>query len=77
MVEILLGALASGLVQIIKSRVKETWLILTIVGLISFLLAGFYTSLVNAGLWESFVQILMAAGATYAFIVRTAEKMLE
>lgn len=68
--EIIVGAVVSLLVQAIKKYVgtSEYWTLGAVL-VISLAAAAVYTALVSAGLWESFVQIVIVAGAFYAYII--------
>lgn len=75
MIELLLGALVSGLVEGIKKLFgTKEYITLAIVALLSIAAAGAYSYFVSVGLWESFYQILVIAGAIYAYILRRVEK---
>lgn len=76
--EIILGALTSVLVQWIKtSGGFKGWQTFGFVVLVSFACAGIYTALAYVGLWESFVKIMIVAGAVYAYIISNFEKLAE
>lgn len=69
--EYFLGILVSLLVQGIKNFTNASeYVTLCIVAVISLAAAAVYTYLVQAGLWESFAQILMTSGAFYTFIIQ-------
>lgn len=69
-----LGIVVSLLVQYIKSLpgfggIKTLGLLLAI----SLVASGIYTGLQYTGLWDSVAQILITAGAFYAFILQRFE----
>lgn len=68
--EIILGALVSLVSQTSKKifGTGEYKTLATVVGL-SLASAGVYTLLSSNGYWESVQQVLMTAGAFYAFII--------
>ncbi len=69
--ELLIGAVVSLLVQALKQ--KSEWHALAIVALLSFVAAGLYNALVAAGYWETVLQVLLTAGAFYAFVIQRFE----
>ena len=72
--EIFLGVAISGLVQFIKTKYETTSFgTLSILAAISLLGAGLYTWLVTAGYWDAVYNILVTAGAFYAFILQRFE----
>lgn len=69
--EIILGVVISGLVQWLKSKFKTgEYLTLLILAGIALLGAGLYTWLSSAGYWEVVYNLLVTAGAFYAFILK-------
>jgi len=69
--ELILGAGVSLLIQFLKNQLKTgEYTTLGILLVISLLAAAVYTYLVSAGLWETFGNVLIVAGAFYAFIVQ-------
>lgn len=69
--DIILGAVVSLLVQGIKKYfLTDEYTTLVIVVGVSFLGAILYVWLIHAGLWESFLRILVAAGAMYTYIIQ-------
>ena len=72
--EIILGVVISGLVQWLKNKYKTSEY-LTLILLIGVALGGsvLYTWLSSAGYWEAVYNILVTAGAFYAFILKRFE----
>lgn len=69
--EIFLGVIISGLVQWLKSKYKTgEYLTLLILAGVALFGAGLYTWLSHAGYWEAVYQLLVTAGAFYAFILK-------
>lgn len=71
--EILLGVLASGLVQLLKRYMPNQWFTLGLLGLISIALAAGYTLVVDTGYWPLVGSVLVSAGAFYAFFFQRFE----
>lgn len=69
--EIFIGAAVSLVVQVIKkyAGTSEYWTLGAVL-VLSLAAAAVYTALMAAGLWESFAQILIVAGAFYAYIIQ-------
>ncbi len=73
--DIILGAVVSAIVQIIKKFGRENeWITLAIVVVLSVLASIFYSLFSEYGLWDKIIPILMTAGAIYAFIIRRFDK---
>lgn len=73
--EYILGVIVSIIVQgIKKNRALKGVKTLIVVLLISLVASVMYTALNYAGLWETTAQILITAGAFYAFILSRFEK---
>lgn len=73
--ELLIGAVVSGIVELIKKYFGTTeYITLAIVAVLSILSAWGYSYLVEVGLWQSFYQILLVAGGIYVFIIKRFEK---
>lgn len=71
---VLVGVAVSLVVQIIKDRLGATRYGTQIAVLaLSVLCGGVYVLLNETPYWETFLQILLAAGAFYAFIIRQFE----
>jgi len=72
--ELLISAVVSLLVQAAK-KIGETkeWATLLVLLIFSLIGAVVYTSLINAGLWESLYKILLTAAGIYAVIIRRFE----
>lgn len=69
--ELIIGAAVSLLIQWLKERMGTSeWGTLGILFLVSVLAAAVYTYLVNVGLWETVYNVLVTAGAFYAFIIQ-------
>jgi hypothetical protein len=69
--ELLIGALVSGLVQLVKKYFgTTTWLTYLVLATISLLAAAVYYVVTKLGYWEIVYQIVLSAGAIYAFIIR-------
>lgn len=68
------GVLVSLLVEFLKGKFKTgTTGTLAIVAILSLVGGIAYTLLTHFGMWESFVGVLVAAGAFYAFIIKTVK----
>jgi hypothetical protein len=73
--ELIFGALASFVIQGIKKWLGTSeWGTLGMVLLVSFSAAAIYTWLYDSVLWESLLQILIVAGAVYAYLLQRFEK---
>lgn len=70
---ILIAAGVSVLTQILKQYVQSTWEKLAIVLALSLIGAAIYSTLVAYGYWQSFVGVLITAGAFYTFIIQRFE----
>ena len=72
--EIILGIGISGLIQWLKNKYKTneymTLLVLAGVAILGSLL---YTGLSSTGYWDALYQILVTAGAFYAYILKRFE----
>lgn len=69
--ETILGVLVSGLVQWIKTKYSTSeYITLTILVGVALFGAILYTWLKDAGYWEVVYNILITAGAFYAFILK-------
>jgi hypothetical protein len=69
--EILIGAIVSLIVQAVKGKGEYTTLAI-LVGL-SLAASGVYTALVYTGFWDTVYQVLVTAGAFYAFVIQRFE----
>lgn len=68
--EIILGAAASVLVQVLKNTFKTSeYATLGVLLLVSFGLAALYSALVSFDLWDMMYDVLLYAGAIYTFIL--------
>lgn len=75
--EILLGAIVSVLVQVIKIYFKtSSWKSWGAAIVLSLVAGAGYTALVHAGLWQSTLQILATSGAIYSFIFTRLEAVM-
>lgn len=71
--EYILGIAASLLVQWLKRYSNNEWATMGILLCVSVALSGLYLAFVAAGYWQTVAQILLTAGAFYAFIVQRFE----
>ncbi len=72
------GVVVSILVEFLKTFLKTSrGLTILILIVLSLLTAIIYHSLQVLGYWESVWQILVYAGAVYAFIIKNAETLLD
>lgn len=72
--EIILGIGISGLIQWLKNKYKTSeYVTLLILGAVALLGSFLYTWLSSAGYWEAVYNILVTAGAFYAFILKRFE----
>ena len=68
------GVLVSGLVQLLKQYFPSSRTVTLTIVLGLAVLGGVVSwYLQRAGLWESFLQIVLSIGATYAFIIKNME----
>lgn len=75
--ELLIGALVSGLVEIIKKKFGSvTWLTYFIIAILSLIAAGVYQTISYFGYWEIVYKIVLSAGAIYAFVIRPITEKL-
>lgn len=75
--EILIGALISGLVEVIKKYLGSTpWVTRFILAVFSLVAAGIYYTISYFGYWETFYKIILSAGAIYAFVIRPLTEKL-
>lgn len=69
--ELLIGALISGLVQIIKKWAgTATWVTYFMLAIFSLGAGALYFLIKEMGYWEIVYQILISAAAVYALIIR-------
>lgn len=73
-----LGVIVSVVVQLIKIKFGTDRLktLLSVV-VLSLLVGAGSWYLKNLGLWESFYQVIITAGAVYAFIIKNGEVLLK
>ena len=67
--ELFIGALVSLIVQALKGKSGGPYWTLGALAVLSLGAAGVYTALVAAGYWETVCQVLVTAGAFYAFVI--------
>lgn len=73
--EIILGAITSVLVQIIKKYFDtSSWQSWGIAVLISFVIAILYTFIQGTSFWPTLVQIATTSGAVYSYIISMVPK---
>lgn len=73
--ELILGAGASLLVEWAKAKLgTEGWRTMALLLIVTLVLASGYTYLVSAGYWTTVAEILITAGAFYAFIISNIKK---
>ena len=70
--EFILGAFVSLIVQALKKRGSEWSTLLTLI-VICLAASAIYTALVAVGYWETVYQVLLTAGAFYAFVIQRFE----
>ena len=75
--EIIIGALVSLIVQGLKQKATSQWQTLGVLLLLSVAAAGLYTVFVAGGYWETIANILIVAGAFYAFVIQRFESKEE
>ena len=73
--EIFLGIVVSTIVQFVKEKTKIPPLAFVVA--LSLVASIVYSLLSRYGLWESFYQILVTAGAFYALIIRNVQGLIE
>jgi hypothetical protein len=72
--EIILGVVISGLIEWLKTKFKTgEWVTLAILAGVSLVGAGLYTWLSSAGYWQAVYNVLVTAGAFYAFVLKRFE----
>lgn len=72
--EIFLGVVVSGLIQWLKNKYKTgEYVTLLILAGISLVGAGLFTWLSSAGYWDVVYNVLVTAGAFYAFVLKRFE----
>ena len=69
---LIISTVVSLFIEYLKSKTElGGFKTLAILLLVSIIAAEFYTLLVDAGLWDTVAQVLVTAGAFYAFIIRS------
>jgi hypothetical protein len=69
--EIVIGALASLVVQFLKTKLgTDTFGTMLAVLMISFVGAATYVLLVDTAIWPTLLQVIITAGAFYAYIIK-------
>lgn len=71
--DIIIGAIVSLIVQWLKPRVGGEYATLGLLAVLCLAAAGIYTALVALGYWDAFYRVLVTAGAFYAFVVQRFE----
>lgn len=71
--ELIIGAGVSLLVQWLKGFTSNEWYTLLVLLGVSIAAAAGYTLLVNTGLWKTVADVLVTAGAFYAFVLQRFE----
>ena len=74
-VTIIISAAVSLLVQWIKQKTTNQLETLLVLLAISLAAAGLYCALVAVGYWETVANVLLIAGAFYAFVIQRFESM--
>ena len=74
---IIIGAAVSLLVQWIKQKASSQIETLVILLGVSLAAAGLYCALVAVGYWETVANVLIIAGAFYAFVIQRFESKPE
>ncbi|HET9878866.1 MAG TPA: hypothetical protein VFQ81_06140 [Candidatus Limnocylindria bacterium] len=72
---IIISAAVSLLVQWIKQKTTNQLETLLVLLAISLAAAGLYCALVAVGYWETVANVLLIAGAFYAFVIQRFESM--
>ncbi|RTE90669.1 hypothetical protein [Bradyrhizobium sp. LVM 105] len=75
--ELLIGAAVSLIVQGLKQKATSQWQTLGILLVLSIATAGLYCTLIAVGYWETIANILVTAGAFYAFVLQRFESKAE
>jgi hypothetical protein len=75
--EIILGAAVSLILQWLKQTFTSQWQTLSFLVILCLGAAGIYTVLVSAGYWETVGNVLIIAGAFYAYIIQRFESKEE
>lgn len=71
---LIVGAAVSLLVQWLKSSFgTSSWKTLSIVIAVSLAASGAYVFFANSPYWETFVKVLVGAGAVYTYIIQRFE----
>lgn len=72
--EIIIAAAVSLIIQWFKQKLTSEWQTLAALFVLSLAAAGAYAVLVSVGYWETVANILVIAGAFYAYIIQRFEK---
>jgi len=73
--ELILGSVVSLIVQYIKTKYpSNAAMTMALVLALSVATAGLFHLIVGLGMWEGVKDILITAGAFYAFVLRQFEK---
>jgi hypothetical protein len=70
--ELIIGAFISLVVQALKKQGSAFWTMATLV-VLCLTAAGVYTALASVGYWDTVYQVLVTAGAFYAFVIQRFE----
>lgn len=69
--ELLIGALVSGIVQVVKKYLgTATWVTYFVLAALSLIAGAVYFFITKFGYWEHVYQILLSAAAVYALLIR-------
>lgn len=71
--ELIIGAVVSLIVQGLKQKATSQWQTLGVLLVLSIAAAGLYAVFVAVGYWETIANILITAGAFYAFVIQRFE----
>jgi hypothetical protein len=75
--EIIIGAAVSLIVQLLKQKFTSQWQTLAFLLVLSIGAAGLYTVFVAVDYWATTANILIIAGAFYAYIIQRFETKSE
>lgn len=76
--EVLLGVIISLIVQSLKKTFgMEGGKVIAYCVILSLFGAGAYVGLVEVGYWDTVREVLITAGAFYAFVVKSVERYLD
>jgi hypothetical protein len=75
--EIIIGTIVSLIVQGLKQKATSQWQTLGVLLVLSIAAAGLYVVFVSVGYWETIANVLIVAGAFYAFVIQRFESKEE